>query len=83
MSIPTAIEGNVYQAGAEAPKKEALNTFGFRDIYSQGYHVYAWQVVYNGETLSGTASSVRSAYRDAKRAVRRFRKMYKFLNKGS
>lgn len=61
--------------------KSPPNTFGYRDIYSQGTHVYAWQVMYQGENLSGTSGSIRQAYRDAKKEVRRFKKMYNFLNK--
>lgn len=62
-----------------APTK---NTFGYRCINNQGSNVYPWQVVYDGEMISGTATSVRQAYRDAKKSVKRYRKMEKFLNKG-
>ena len=57
------------------------NTFGYRDIYSQGSHVYPWQVMYDGELISGTSNTVRQAYRDAKKAVKRHRKMERFLNR--
>lgn len=71
--------GEVYPMHEEPT--ETKNTFGYRDIYSQGVHVYAWQVVLDGETLTGSSSSIRKAYREARREVRRYRKMEKFLNK--
>lgn len=58
------------------------NTFKYKDIYSQGEHVYVWEISYLGDTLTGSCGSVRNCYRDAKKAVRRHRRIMLFLNKG-
>jgi len=42
--------------------------------------VVLWEVKINGTPLTGRALTVRQAYRDAKRAVRRYRRMINFLN---
>lgn len=60
---------------------DSINTFGYRVIYNQGIYLYPWQVMYEGEMISGTARSINQAYRDAKKAVKRYRKMERFLNR--
>lgn len=59
------------------------NTFNYRDIYSQGEHVYIWEVIYNDDQLTGSCGTVKKCYRDAKKAVRRHRAMIAFLNQSS
>ena len=57
-----------------------MNTFKLRDIYSQGSHVYVWTVNWRGFEIEGSACTVRQAYRHARKAVKRYQKMWKFLN---
>jgi hypothetical protein len=57
-----------------------MNTFNIRDIYSQGEHVYIWTIVWRGNEISGSAGTVRQAYRHARKAVKRYQKMWRFLN---
>lgn len=57
-----------------------MNTFTYKDIYSLGEHVYTWDVIYEGDRLFGSCCSVRACYREAKKAVKRHRKILAFLN---
>lgn len=50
-----------------------------RDGFYGTQHV-DWEVTYYGTILTGRSKSVRAAYRDARRAVRRERRMWHFLN---
>lgn len=56
------------------------NSFDYRGIYNLGSWVFTWTAVVDGHPLSGSSSSVRKVYREAKREVKRHRKMMKFLN---
>lgn len=55
-------------------------TFAIRDIYERGEHVYVWTATtWQGTKLEGATSSVRQAYRHAKKAVKRYQKVHPFL----
>lgn len=62
----------------------ALNSFTYKYVAPSlfGYETgtFKWTVNINGTTLTGEASSIRQAFRRAKRSVRRYRKMWNFLN---
>ena len=60
----------------------AVNNFVFslRDIYERGEHVYVWTAVTSqGEKLGGTSTTVRQAFRHAKRDNRRYQKVHASL----
>lgn len=48
------------------------------DLY-KGSYIY-WTVSINGSSIEGSAKTIRQAYRQARRAVRRYRKMWNLLN---
>lgn len=56
-------------------KTETVYVMGRGDIV-----FYDWDVQYYNTKLTGRARSVRQAYRHARRAVRRERRMWHFLN---
>lgn len=54
--------------------------FSLRDIYERGEHVYVWTATTgNGTKLGGTACTVRQAFRQAKKANKRYQKIWEFL----
>lgn len=57
-----------------------LNKFTYKSIYSLGEYVYTWEVRIDGDSLEGAEGSVRACHRNARRAVKRYRKMKSFLN---
>lgn len=61
---------------------EIMNNFTYKSEYS----IYSgttvrWQAEVGNTVLSGSASTVRQAYRKARKAVRRHNKMLRLLNK--
>lgn len=57
-----------------------MNEFTYRGIYNLGEWVYSWEVNLEGKKITGTSTSIPRAFREAKKAVKRHRKMKKFLN---
>lgn len=60
------------------------DSFNYKTVRSWPYEEnhLEWEVNYDGHVFTGKAFTVRQALRRAKRAVRRHRKMTKFLKKG-
>lgn len=50
------------------------------DCYGESYTIYKWEVILNGYNIRGESSSVRQSHRHAKREVRRYKRMQKFLD---
>lgn len=57
------------------------NEFKIRGIYNLGEWVYQWTVILNDKELEGSASTIRQAYRQARKEVKRYCKMQEFLDK--
>ena len=69
---------------SETPRK-GINGFSYRtksnrDIYGDTWNTFLWELTINGVIINGESASIRQAYRHAKRAVRRYRKMWNLLN---
>lgn len=73
-------DGEKWVEMSQINQPEAINSFGYKDVYSQGSHVYVWSVSINGVMFTGAEEKVSKAYRAARKEVKRYRKMEKFLN---
>ena len=45
-----------------------------------GYPYYKWKLRYNGYEIRGEADTIRQAFRNAKKALKRYKRMVKHLN---
>lgn len=55
------------------------NDFTYQYVYKYGGGYYQWAVRYNGKEFTGNSTTIRQAYRHAKRAIRRWKRMEKKL----
>lgn len=56
--------------------------FALKDIYERGEHVYIWTAttLWQGVKLEGSATTVPKAHRQAKKAVKKYQRVHKYLN---